>query len=330
VFTFRSNIALQRLTVAVSVLLLAAKFLAFFLTKSNAIFSDALESIVNVVAGFIGLYSIWLSGKPRDEDHPYGHGKVEFISASIEGAMIFFAGLVLFGRAVYSFFIPHSIEQLDTGIYIMVATAAVNYAFGVLNINQGRKNSSAALVASGEHLRSDAYTTVGILIALLLIRITNFIWLDNVVIAVFASVLIFISYRVLRRAVAGIMDEADNELLEKIVSHLDDKRLPAWVDLHNIRVIKYGPVLHIDCHLTVPWYYNVNEAHAEVEAVAYEVKSTFNNPMEFFIHTDPCLPPQSCSICILKECGVRQAPFERRVEWNLKSTMRDEKHGINN
>ena len=124
------------------------------------------------------------------------------------------------------------------------------------------------------------------------------------------------------------MDEADYVLLKKIVTHLNEHRHTAWIDLHNIRVIKYGNVLHIDSHLTVPWYYNVREAHEEVEAMDREIEKAVGNPLEFFIHTDPCVPPSSCKVCMKQDCHVRQAAFEKRIEWNLETTLRNQRHGM--
>ena len=124
------------------------------------------------------------------------------------------------------------------------------------------------------------------------------------------------------------MDEADSDLLKKIISHLNEHRHPAWVDLHNMRVIKYGNVLHVDCHVTVPWYYNVREAHAEIAAVDQEIENSLSNPVEFFVHTDACAPPQQCKLCIKHDCDVRESAFEKKVEWNLETSLRNKKHGL--
>ena len=324
----QKNLILQRWVVIAGLAMLLAKFAAYTITRSNAILTDALESIVNVVAGIIGLYSLQLSAKPRDADHPYGHGKVEFISASIEGAMIFFAGLILIGKSIYSFFFPQTLNDIDIGITIVAFTAMVNYILGYWCVKQGIKTNSLALTGSGEHLKSDAYSTLGIIVALILIFFTNYRLIDNLVAIGFGTFISITGYRVVRRALAGIMDEADTELLKKIISELDESRHEAWVDLHNMRVIKYGNVFHIDCHVTVPWYYNVQESHSELNSITETVKSQFSNPVELFIHTDPCVPPHQCKICILKTCGVREALFEKRIEWNLNTVLQNKKHGM--
>lgn len=323
-----SNIQLQRFVVVAGFLLLAAKTGAFLLTRSNAILTDALESIVNVIASIIGLYSLQLSAKPRDADHPYGHGKIEFISASVEGTMILIAGVIIVGKTIYSFFFPEALQQLNTGIIVIAITGIVNFFIGFLCAKQGKKSDSLALIASGKHLQSDAYSTGGIILALLVIYFTEWKILDNIVAIGFGIFISAIGYGLLRKAIAGIMDEADYDLLKKIISHLNQHRHPAWIDLHNMRVIKYGHVLHVDCHVTVPWYYNVREAHEEINAVDREIENSVSNPVEFFVHTDACAPPLQCKVCLKSDCQVRQAPFEKKIEWDLETSLRNKKHGL--
>ena len=323
-----SNVQFQFVVVVVGIVLLAAKFTAYVFTHSNAILTDALESIVNVAAAFMGLYSLRLSAKPRDKDHPYGHGKIEFVSAAVEGSLILFAGLMIVGKSSYNFFHPNKLEDLDLGLIIIVATGVVNYLIGFIAERQGSKTGSIALVGSGQHLKSDSYSTAGIVVGLILILIFKIWWLDSAIAILFGGWIIFIGMKVVRKAIAGIMDEADYELLEKLIFKLNENRQTAWVDIHNTRVIKYGTVWHIDCHLTVPWYYTVKEAHHEIESFYSLVSREFQNPSEFFIHSDYCSPPHQCRICILEICHERKAPFEKKVEWNLETVLKNQKHGL--
>jgi cation diffusion facilitator family transporter len=182
------------------------------------------------------------------------------------------------------------------------------------------------LIASGKHLQSDTYSTLGIIAGLILIYITKLAWLDSVIALIFAVVIIVTGYRIIRSSIAGIMDEADVGLLEKMVQVLDKNRQENWVDLHNLRVIKYGGQLHVDCHLTVPWYLNVHEAHAEVDKLGKLIRTEFGNTIELFVHSDGCLYFQ-CNICSKHDCPVRQKPFDHQVEWSTKNLLRDAKHG---
>jgi cation diffusion facilitator family transporter len=270
-----------------------------------AILTDALESTVNVVAGLIGLYSLYVSAKPRDQDHPYGHGKVEFISAAVEGTLIVIAGIVIIVEAVNKFIHPHPLQQMDKGLILVGVTAIVNFALGYLSIRKGKKNTSPALIASGKHLQSDTWSTVGIIAGLILIVVTGKVWLDSAVAAIFACVIIFTGYKIIRSSLAGIMDEADKKLLIEMVTILNANRRENWIDLHNLRVIKYGGTLHVDCHLTVPWYLNVLEAHVEVDALSELIRTKFGETLELFVHTDGCLE-FSCSHCNKDNCHVRR------------------------
>lgn len=318
---------LQRTIAIVSSVLLIAKFAAYYLTHSVSILTDALESIVNVVAGFIGLYSLYVSAKPRDIDHPYGHGKAEFLSAAVEGTMVLVAGVLIVYNAGKNLFYPVALHQLDTGIYLIAGTAVVNWLLGFVSLQQGRKNNSLALVASGKHLQTDTYSTIGIIAGLVLIAITGKTWIDSVVAAGFGLFIIFTGYKILRVSLAGIMDEADMELLEKMVDLLEKNRHQNWVDLHNLRVIKYGNVLHLDCHMTMPWYLNLNQSHAEVEAMAQLIRSEFGETLEVFVHSDGCESFQ-CPICKKMDCPVRQHAFQTVIDWNLENALQNEKHGL--
>jgi cation diffusion facilitator family transporter len=323
----QQNVRIQGMVVTVAVLLFVIKIVAYFLTQSIAILTDALESTANVIAGFIGLYSLHIAAKPQDDDHPYGHGKAEFISAAVEGTLILVAGLIIIYESIDNFIHPHNIQKLDYGIILVALTAVINFIVGYIAIRNGKKNNSLALVASGKHLLSDTYSTIGIIVGLVLILLTGFPWLDGAVAIIFAFIIIYTGYRIIRSSVAGIMDEADNELLEKMVRVLNENRRGTWIDLHNLRVIKYGGQLHIDCHMTVPWYLNVNEAHAEIDALIALIKKEFSDAIEFFVHTDGCLYSQ-CTLCGKLDCPVRQHPFQHRVEWTVSNIRSNKKHQL--
>lgn len=325
--TGRENFNIQKWVVSVAVLLFIIKIAAYFITHSVAILTDALESTVNVVAGFIGLYSLYVAAKPRDKDHPYGHGKAEFLSAAVEGTLIVIAGLIIIYEAIQHFLDPRPLQQLDSGLILIGITAVINFIVGFISIRKGKKNNSLALIASGRHLQSDTYTTLGLLAGLTLILITGLSWIDSAVAIVFAFIILYTGYRILRSSIAGIMDEADQELLEKMLEVLNTRRRPNWIDLHNLRVIKYGGQLHIDCHLTVPWYLNVVEAHKEVEELGHLIRSEFGDIIELFVHTDACVD-FSCPICSKADCPVRRKSFEKQIPWTLENVLSDAKHRL--
>jgi len=319
------NLKIQKRIAALSILLLIAKAFAWYITGSVAILTDAFESIVNVVAGLIGVYSLYISAKPRDQDHPYGHGKAEFISAAIEGSLIAIAGFIIIYEAINNLIHPHTIQQLDYGIILVAVTGLINYFAGAVCIRTGKKNNSLALISSGKHLQTDTWSTLGIAAGLILILVTKLVWIDSAVAILFSLFIIYTGYKILRSSVAGIMDEADTELLKKMVQTLNENRRVNWIDLHNLRVIKYGSTIHIDCHLTVPWYLNVHQAHEEIDALSELVKKEFGESVELFVHSDGCLE-FSCRICSKFECTVRQHAFEKKIEWTMENISSNHKH----
>lgn len=321
----KQNLRLQTWIVIVALLLFGIKIFAWYITRSVAILTDALESVVNVIAGFVGLYSLSIAYKPRDINHPYGHGKAEFLSAAVEGTLIILAGIFIIFEAVYHLFFPRPLQQLDLGIVLMVASAVINFIVGFFAVRKGRANQSDALEASGHHLQSDTYSTLGIIAGLALIYFTGIQQMDAIIAIIMSLVIMWIGYRIARKSVAGIMDEADDKVLVKLIDLLNRDRKPNWVDIHNLRVIKFGNILHIDCHMTVPWYLNVREAHTEVDTLSILVEREFGSSVEFFVHEDDCIP-SCCPICIKSDCNVRQHPFSHRILWNLENITTNQKH----
>lgn len=321
-------IRVQQWVVGISLILFILKLLAFFLTNSVAVLTDALESTVNVVTSFIGLYSLRISAKPRDQEHPYGHGKVELLSASFEGVLILVAGLVIVYESANNLLHPHEVQQLDTGILIIGLTAAINYGLGFWCIRTAQKHHSMALNASGHHLQSDTWTTLGIIAGLVLLRLTGIKWIDSAVALFFAIFIMVEGYKIIRQTISGIVDEADVTLLNQLIQALNAQKKNSWIDLHNLRIIKYGAVLHFDCHLTLPWYFNVHQAHAEVDALENLIAQHFPQSIEMFVHTDGCVAPPSCRICPVADCTVREAAFEGRLDWTLDNITSNQKHGL--
>jgi cation diffusion facilitator family transporter len=298
---------------------------AYYFTNSLAILSDALESIVNVLAGFIGLYSLYVAAKPQDEDHPYGHGKAEFVSAAVEGFLIIGAGILIFIQGIENLVNHKPISQLGIGLWLIGSTSVLNFIAGSICIVMGKRNKSMALQASGKHLLIDTYSTIAIIGGLFLVLLTHWIWVDTAIALTISIVILYNGYSIVRASLAGIMDEADISMLQKLIPVLNAQRHDNWIDLHNLRVIKYGRRLHVDAHLTVPWYLNIHEAHAEIDALKNVFETELGDVLELFVHTDGCLA-FSCSICSKTTCQVRQMPFDKKVEWTLENIISNNKH----
>jgi cation diffusion facilitator family transporter len=294
--------------------LMLLKFFAWWVTQSNAILSDAAESIINVVAGAFALYSLSLSAKPRDRNHPYGHGKIEALSAGFEGGLVALAGFGIIGKAIYNLFVVQSIERLDLGLYITVFAGVVNALLGWYLNRKGKQENSLLLEASGKHLLSDAYSTVGLVIGLGLVYWTGLVVIDNLLSIGLGFIILFTGYRLVRRSVAEVMDELDFSLLKQIVSLLEAHRSDDWIDIHEFRIIKYGGTLHFDGHFTLPRYFTVEQSEQEIRHLTSLLNKKLNQPLELFFHIDPCTSA-ACKHCLKKDCPVREYAFERRVVW---------------
>ncbi len=316
-----------KLTVVIGIALMLIKFAAYFITNSVAILTDAMESIINVAAGFFAWFSIHLSSKPRDKEHPYGHGKIEFISAGFEGGLVIMAAIYILYKAIRTFIEPNPIESLDYGIFLSGFAGLVNFFLGSFLIKTGKKQHSPTLVADGKHLLTDTYSSLGLVIGLILVYFTHLIWLDALISVALGISIIITGYQLMRTSVAGLMDEADTEMLENVARVLQENRKANWIDMHNLRIVKYGAQVHIDSHLTLPWYYTLEESHEEVTAVESLISDKFHKEVELFIHADPCIET-SCGICELHTCKVRKLAFVKRVNWDSEQLLLNQKHSI--
>ena len=324
-----SNIAFQKWIAAVGIVLFVGKIFAWKITNSDSVFSDAMESIVNIISAFLGLYSLYLAAKPRDEDHPYGHGKVEFVTSAIEGALICIAGIMIIYEGSNSLISGKVLSKLDWGIWIIAATAIANYILGYISIQKGKAENSIVLVSSGKHLQSDTITTLGVVVSLVLVYFTKIYWIDSVVALLFGIYIIVIGYKIIRRSLSGTMDEADPEMLKRLAKFLNENRKAEWIDIHNMKIQQFGSRLHIDAHLTLPWYFELRTAHNEMEEVIKLIAKNTDRKVEFNFHMDDC-KPTSCAICQIKDCPVRQFEFVKKVDWNGGNISQPDKHTLEN
>nr|WP_314286860.1 cation diffusion facilitator family transporter [uncultured Capnocytophaga sp.] len=307
----------QQIIAFVGVLLFIVKLIAWQMTHSDAVLSDAMESIVNIIAAFMGLYSLYLCNKPRDTDHPYGHGKVEFVTSGIEGALIGLAGILIIVEAVHSLITGIVLNKLDWGIAIVASTAILNYTMGYISYRKGKREHSLVLISSGKHLQSDTISTIGVVVSLVLVHLTGWLWLDPLIALLFGGYIIIAGYQIVRKALSGIMDEKDEALFTELVNILQANRKTEWIDIHNMRIQQFGAHLHIDAHITLPYYYSLKEAHQEMENVIHLLAKKVERTIEFNFHLDYC-KPFSCEICAI-DCQLRQNLFIKRIEWNKEN-----------
>jgi cation diffusion facilitator family transporter len=308
------------ISLVVSLGILAAKYQAYRLTGSTAILSDALESIVNVVAAVFALGGIVFAGRPADRNHPYGHGKIEFFSAAFEGGLIAFAAVVIIYEVVQSFFRGVEIRELEIGLLIIVVTGAANLALGWFLVRTGRKHDSLTLVADGQHVLSDFWTSAGIVVGLLLVRATGLAWLDPLVAAVVALNLMWTGFRLVRHAAGGLLDEEDTELLDRLLQVLRSYVGQGIIRIHHLRAIRAGRFHHVDAHLVVPEFWSVDRAHEVAEELSEKVIRDLRIEGELVFHTDPCHRAY-CAMCDLADCPVRRHPFVSRPPLTLEEAV---------
>ncbi|MDQ6482309.1 cation diffusion facilitator family transporter [Dyadobacter sp. LHD-138] len=312
------------LSFVASIALTGLKFFAYYLTDSNAILSDALESIINVIASGFAFYSIYLSAQPKDRNHPYGHGKIEFFSAGFEGALIMIASLFIVIEAVKRIIEPSPIQNLAQGSVFIVITIIINMLIGYKLVEEGRRSNSLALTADGRHLMSDSISSIVLIVSVGLILLTGQVWIDSVASLFFGLFLAYSGFQLVSKSVAGLMDATDDLVLEKVVQSLRDNRKNHWIDVHNLRVQQYGSDLHIDCHLTLPYYWELQKAHEAIHAFENVLKENHTGETEIFVHADPCIP-QCCFFCKMGDCPVRQHDFVQDIDWQAVNLVKNQK-----
>ena len=317
------------LAIAVGTLLMTVKFMAYFLTNSAAILSDAFESIINVVASGFALYSIYRSSQPPDATHPYGHGKIEYFSVGFEGALIILAAVAILYKAVPAFFQIRVLEELNAGIVLMLGTSAVNLAMGIFLIRTGRRTRSVPLEADGKHLLTDVYTSAGVVVGLVLVRLTGWNGWDPIAACAVAANILFTGWHLVKTSFGRLMDEADPELLAKIVDILNRHRSPDWIDIHHLRTRHYGDKVHVDFHLVVPRSFSLLEAHTQAKKIENLILDSLPQVAEVIVHVDPCEDPL-CRVCRQYKCEDRSAENEDSGStWRVEEVVMKRVHREN-
>jgi cation diffusion facilitator family transporter len=308
-----------------SVAILVAKFYAYYLSGASTQLTDALESIINVVAAIFAYYSIYLASLPRDLNHPYGHGKIEFFASGLEGVLILLAAVYIFLHAFEHFFSQPTYASLDIGIGISFVSAMANGILGFYLIKQGKSSHSPALTADGKHLTLDAYNGILVVLALSITYFTNWFWVDSIASILFAGFMSWQGIRLVRQAVAALMDETNPAVFQKVIDWIVENKKLEWIDLHNLRVQQYGGDLHIDCHLTLPRYWDLNRVHDEIHEFEVTLGQVLPTNIEIFVHVDPCLD-DCCFHCPISDCPIRKHTFSKEIKWNTMNLALNQKH----
>jgi len=301
-------------------LIFAAKVFAWRLTDSQVVFSDAMESIVNVVAAAFMLFAVRLAAQPADENHPYGHGKIEFVTSGFEGGLIAFAAIVIILQAVLALIDGTQPQRLDIGIGVVAIAGVANLFLGIFLVRTGTKYHSLALIADGKHVISDFWTSTGAVVGLALVWLTEEAWIDPVVAIVVAVLLLRTGGLLLREAARGLMDEADPDLVGELAASLEKARAPGIIEIHELRAINLASFHHVDLHAVVPEFWSVDEAHDALEAFQARALDHHERAGELQFHVDPC-ERAYCARCELADCAIRAAEFEARRPFTAESVV---------
>ncbi|MBW2272382.1 MAG: cation transporter [Deltaproteobacteria bacterium] len=292
------------LSLAVGGVVLAGKIAAYGVTGSTAVLSDAMESVVNVAAAIFLVFSIRLAAQPADRNHPYGHGKIEFLAAGVEGTLILGAAGLILAEAIGDILRGPELHRIGLGLALLAGLTVLNAAMGLYLIRVGKRLNSLALRADGAHLMTDVVTTVGVLVGLLAVRLTGWAYFDPIAAIAVAANILRTGWLLGREAVRGLMDEVDEALLEQITTQLQEKRRPWWIDVHTLRVWHSGSEQHADFHLTVPRYYDTDRLHDIDDELRWGVFGRDESPGDIVVHFDPCRP-RHCRRCAVEACPVR-------------------------
>lgn len=309
------------ISLGAAVCIFGAKLLAYLLTDSAAILSDALESIVNIVAAAMAAFSVWYASQPADENHPYGHGKIEDFSAGVEGALIVLAAAGIVFAAVPRFFAPRPIEQVGLGTLLVVGATLANGVLGWYLVRTGQRLHSRAIEADGRHVLADVVTSVGVVVALGLVVLTDLTWIDPLMACLVAAHIVGSGLRLMRTSIGRLMDEADDDALERLAGYLDTHRPPEWIDAHELRAWWSGDVLHVDVHLVLPHYWTIEHSHRDAESFVRAVNAAIGLRCEVVVHVDPCSDTW-CSTCEVADCPVRAQPFATASAWTRDQLVR--------
>ena len=276
-----------RLSLVVGVFMLILKMYAYLITGSAAILSDAAESVVHILAVAFAAFSLRLSLKPADEGHVYGHDRIAFFSAGFEGAMIVIAALYIIFEAVDKWLNGLHLGNVDTGISFVVLAAVVSGFLGWYLIHKGRKYNSIVLEANGKHVLADSWTSLGVIVGLVLILTTGWLPFDPVVALFVAVNILWTGGKLMRKSIGGLMDESDPEIRSKLSGILKDKSEKYSVDFHDLRHRNAGNKLLIEFHLLFHEDMPISRAHELATKIEAEIHDSFPMQTEIISHLEP-------------------------------------------
>jgi len=284
------------LSIGAAVLTIGMKTIAYLLTGSVGLLSDALESVVNLVAAVLALIALTAAARPADEKHHFGHGKAEYLSAGAEGVMIVVAAGLIVYTAIERLIDPRPLEELGIGLAVTLAATAINGAVGLALLRQGRRHRSMTLVADGKHLMTDVYTSVGVIVGVALVAVTGWLPLDSLVALAVGANILWTGFILIRNSGRGLLDHAlpdeDSERVVAVLRGFVDRYPPGDLEFHGLQTRESGRDQFVSVHVLVPGAWSVSKAHDLVEEVEEAICAALPHA-QVHTHLEPREDPRS-------------------------------------
>ena len=307
----KTRLRVVSLSIGAGLLILGLKYVAYLISGSTALLSDAIESVVNVVAAVFALGAVIFAEKPADREHPYGHGKIEHFSAAFEGGLIALAAVMIWWEAISALHAQFNgtfhMKELGKGLIINVVAGSLNGALGLFLIHMGKRHRSRAIEADGHHVLSDFWTTLGIGAALLLVKFTGILWLDPIMAMVVGTLLAITGFKLVHSSSQALLDMEDPILLQRLIEVINRVRPADVIAIHELRTLRSGRYTHVDIHMVIPEFYPISRGHDLADEFGKRVIDEAGLEGELHTHVDPCQRAW-CRQCGVEPCAVRQAP----------------------
>lgn len=296
------------LSVAAAIVTILLKFYAYHVTGSMGFLSDALESFVNLFAALFALIMLKVSQKPADDGHVFGHSKAEYFSSATEGALILIAAFSIIRTAIPRILEPAPLENINTGLLFSLLASVVNLLVGLTLIRNGKKRKSLVLEADGRHLMTDVWTSVGVIIGIVVVKFTGWVILDPVIAILVALNIIYTGYKLISRSASGLMDATiPAEDLEKVTLYLDSLKVNE-IEYHSLLTRVAGQRKFISMHLLVPGEWSVKQGHDWADQVEETIIGLFDEPVTVSTHIEPVNDPASVKDIGIDRVMPRQNP----------------------
>ena len=284
------------LSVGAAIVTIGMKSFAFMLTGSVGLLSDALESVVNLVAAILALIAISAAAKPADDKHHFGHGKAEYLSAGAEGVMIFIAATLIIYAAIDRLLNPRPLEDIGIGLAVTIGATVVNGVVGFALLRQGRRHRSVALIADGKHLMTDVYTSIGVVVGVALVGVTGWLPLDSFVAIAVGINILWTGFILVRNAGRGLLDHAltedDNARVIDVLQSFVDDRPAGELEFHGLQTREAGRDRFVSVHVLVPGEWSVARAHDLVEEIEMAIREALPQ-VQVYTHLEPREDPRS-------------------------------------